>query len=77
MCARTKHIPTYGNCPDYCDLGHAPAGRVGAAVLDGAADSNVAVQRDGAQMHDGGCREQHVQEDPHGAQHHGEGPSVI
>lgn len=38
-------------------------------MLDGAADANVAVQRNGTQVHDGGGAEEHIQEDPHGAQH--------
>lgn len=46
-------------------------------MLDRVADGNVAVQRDGAQVHDGGCGEQHVQVDPDWTQTERKGPGVI
>lgn len=46
-------------------------------MLDGVPDGDVAVQRDGAQVHDGGGGEEHVQVDPDGAEGVGEWPGVV
>lgn len=46
-------------------------------MLDGVADGDVAVQGDGAQVHDGGGGEEHIQVDPDGAEGVGEGPGVV
>lgn len=59
---------TYGYGPDSSDLHHCFGSGVKAAVLDGVANSNVSIQRDGAQVHDGGRGEQHIQVDPDRAQ---------
>lgn len=72
-----KHVLTHGKGPDSRDLDHGPVGGVGAAVPDGAADADVAVQRNGTQVHDGGGAEKHVQEDPHRTQDMGQRPRVI
>lgn len=32
--------------------------------MNGVLDSNIAVQRDGAEVHDGGRREEHIQVNP-------------
>lgn len=50
---------------------------VEAAVVDRVAYPDVSVQGDGAQVHDGGGGEQHVQVDPDGTQGGGEGPGVV
>lgn len=63
----TKCALTSGNGPDCSDLGHGAVGGIGAAVLDRTADADIAVQRNGTQVHDGGGAEEHIQEDPHGA----------
>lgn len=55
---------TYRNGPDGGDLHHGFGSGVEAAVLNGVADGDVSVQGDGAQVHDGGGGEQHVQVDP-------------
>lgn len=72
-----KHALTYRDGPDSGDLHHCFGSGVEAAVLDGVADGDVAVQRDGAQVHDGGGGEEHVQVDPDGAESVGEGPGVV
>lgn len=46
-------------------------------MLYGVADSDVSVQRDGAQVHDGGSGEEHVQVDPDGTESAGERPGVV
>lgn len=68
---------TDGDGPHSGDLHHGLGPGVEAAVLDGVADGDVAVQRDGAQVHDGGGGEEHVQVDPDGAERIGEGPGVV
>lgn len=55
---------THRNCPGGADLDAGSGSGVGAAVVDGIADADVAVQRDGTQVHDGGCGQQDVQKDP-------------
>lgn len=69
-----KHVLTHGDGPDCSDLGHGPVGGAGTTVPDGAADANEAIQGNSTQVHDGGSAEEHVQEDPHGAQHMGQRP---
>lgn len=46
-------------------------------MVDGVTDGDVSVQRDGAQVHDGGCGEEHIKKDPHGTQQFRERPGVI
>lgn len=46
-------------------------------MLYGVADGDVSVQGDGAQVHDGGGGEQHVQVDPDRTQSAGERPGVV
>lgn len=65
------------DAPDGRDLEAGLGARVEAAVADGVADGQVAVQRDGAQVHDGRRGEQHVQVDPRGTQLRGQRPAVI
>lgn len=72
-----KGALTDGDGPHGGDLHHGLGPGVEAAVLDGVADGHVAVQRDGAQVHDGGGGEEHVQVDPDGAERVGEGPGVV
>lgn len=74
---RGKAALTYRDGPDSGDLHHGFGSGVEAAVLDGVPDGDVAVQRDGAQVHDGGGGEEHVQVDPDGAERVGEGPGVV
>lgn len=69
--------PTYRNGPDGCDLQHGFGSGVEAAVLDGVADGHVAVQGDGAQVHDGRGGKQHVQIDPDGTERAGQRPGVV
>lgn len=38
------------------------------AVVDGVSNSDVAVQRDGTEVHDGGSGEKHIQVDPNGTE---------
>lgn len=68
---------TDGYGPDSGDLHHGFGSGVEAAVLYGVADGDVAVQGDGAQVHDGGSGEEHVQVDPDGTESAGEGPGVV
>lgn len=72
-----QYIDTDGYGPDGSNLHHGFGPGVEAAVLDGVTDGDVAVQRNGAQVHDGSGGEQHVQIDPDGAQGAGKGPGVI
>lgn len=60
LCMFSKCVLTHGDGPDCSDLGHGPVGGVGAAVLDWASDADVAVQRNGTQVHDGGGAEEHI-----------------
>lgn len=46
-------------------------------MLYGVADGDVSIQRDGAQVHDGGGGEQHVQVDPDWTESAGERPGVV
>lgn len=68
---------TDGDGPDHGDLQHGLGAWVEAAVLDGAADAHVSIQGDGAQVHDGGRGEEHVQVDPDGAQGIRQRPDII
>ncbi len=70
-------ILTYRNGPDRDYFDHGLAKCVAAAVFDWITDADIAVQRDGAQVHDGGCGEKHIKEDPHGTQQFRERPGVI
>lgn len=74
---RREQALTYGDGPDSGDLHHRFGSGVEAAVLDGVPDGDVAVQRDGAQVHDGGGGEEHVQVDPDGAERVGERPGIV
>lgn len=68
---------TYRYGPDGGDLHHGFGSGVEAAVLDGVADGDVSVQGDGAQVHDGGGGEEHVQVDPDGTEGAGQRPGVV
>lgn len=65
---RYENVLTYGDCPDSSDLHHGFGSGVKTAVLDGVANGDVSIQGNGAQVHDGGRGEQHVQVDPDRAQ---------
>lgn len=69
--------PTYRNGPDGCDLQHGFGSGVEAAVLYGVADGDVAVQGDGAQVHDGRSGKQNVQIDPDWAESAGQRPGIV
>lgn len=45
-------------------------------MMDGVLDGDVAVQRDGAEVHDGGRGEEHIQVNPDGAELAGQRPPV-
>lgn len=70
-------ILTYRYGPNSGDLHHGFGSGVEAAVLYGIADGDVSVQGDGAQVHDGGGGEQHVQVDPDRTQSAWERPGVV
>jgi len=44
--------------------------------MDGVLDGNIAVQRDGTEVHDGGRGEEHIQINPDGAELAGQRPPV-
>lgn len=46
-------------------------------MVDGVPDGDVSIQRDGAEVHDGGRREENVQVDPDGTKVGGKRPPVI
>lgn len=69
--------PTYRNGPDGCDLQHGFGSGVEAAVLYGVANGDVAVQGDGAQVHDGRSRKEHIQVDPDWTESAGQRPGVV
>lgn len=71
------HVLTYRNGPNRSDLHHGFGSGVEATVLNGVADGDVSVQRDGTQMHDGSGGEQHVQIDPDWTQSVGERPCIV
>lgn len=50
---------------------------VEAAVVDRVPDADIAVQRNGAQVHDGRRGEQDVQVDPDGTKVRGQRPAII
>lgn len=68
---------TYRYGPHCSDLHHGFGSRVEAAMLYRVADGDVSVEGDGAEVHDGGSGEQHVQVDPDWTQSAGEGPGVV
>lgn len=68
---------TYRYGPHCSDLHHGFGSRVEAAMLYRVADGDVSVEGDGAEVHDGGSGEQHVQVDPDRTQSAGEGPGVV
>lgn len=59
---------TNGYKPHQCNLHHGFGSGFVLAVLDWFLDGNVAIQRNGAQMHDGGGGKQHIKEKPNGAE---------
>ncbi len=62
--------------PDGRDLGPGSGAWVWPIVTDGVTDGHITVQRDSAQMHDGGSGKENIQVDPHGTQWCREGPGV-
>lgn len=68
MCRLVFQSLTHRDGPDSHDLEAGLGSGVEAAVVEGVSDGDVAVQRDGTQVHDGGCGEQHIQVDPDRAQ---------
>lgn len=46
-------------------------------MVHGVPDAHVAVQRDGAQVHDGRRGEQHIQVNPNGTEVRGQWPAIV
>lgn len=55
---------TNGYEPHQCDLDQRLGSGFVLAMLDWLLDGNVAIQRDGTQMHDGCSRKKHIKEEP-------------
>lgn len=68
---------TYRDQPDKRNFCQRFGSRLELTVLNGFLDCYVAVKRDGTQVHDRGCREQDIQEEPDRAQEIWKRPSGV